>query len=203
MALLSRRMSVEVFDRSYWYAREIKAFARELGLPDSGRLRKDELEKMIRHFLSTGERLAPDRAIKKTQTLIKDLDLGLTMTLPIRNYTSNKITKSFILNEALKIDPTLKPKSGVWYRLNRWREDQLMHQANLTYGDLIRQFVAINKIEKFERVPVVRYINFIADYQAHEKNSTREEAIQAWKELKALDLPKTYPAWKAFRAKTK
>jgi hypothetical protein len=47
---LSPAMTLRQFDHGYWYATEIKEFARLLGLPAAHKLRKDELEKVIRHF---------------------------------------------------------------------------------------------------------------------------------------------------------
>ena len=43
-------MTVEEFDNGYWYAVEVKAFAREIGIAATARLRKDELEDLIKHF---------------------------------------------------------------------------------------------------------------------------------------------------------
>jgi hypothetical protein len=50
--------------------------------------------------------------------------------------------------------------------------------------------------ESFARIEHARYINFVADVLAGEKNGTREKATQAWQALKTMELPKTYQAWK-------
>jgi hypothetical protein len=127
---------------------------------------------------------------------VKDLEQGLSLTLPVSVYTSNKETKNFLEREALKLAPGLKKKSGARYRLNRWREEQLTKGVRLTYGDLVREYVRLNQIEQpFARIPHGRYINFVSDFLATEKDSTREQAIQAWEKLKELDIPKTYLAW--------
>ena len=195
---LSKSMTESDFDNGYWYAFEIKAFAKEIGIPLAVKLRKDELEKIIKIFLRTGKIENPKRKnISKSK--IKDLEKGLSLNLPIDNYTSNRITKDFILKEALKIAPNLKRKSGVSYRLNRWREEQINKGRKITYGDLVRQYVKLNQVEgKFEKVPVVRYINFLSEYLAKEKNSSRKHAIAAWNELKKLNIPKMYEAWKKY-----
>jgi hypothetical protein len=44
-----------------------------------------------------------------------------------------------------------------------------------------------------------RYINFVSDFLTGEKNSTREQAVNAWRQLKKLDIPKNYRAWKKYR----
>ena len=101
------------------------------------------------------------------------------------------------------ISPDVSEKSGVWYRLNRWREEQLTIGAHPTYGDLIRQYIVLTKMQRFERIPHGRYINFVADFLEMNKGATRAEAIAAWKELKELDVPKDYMSWVKARAKRK
>ena len=67
----------------------------------------------------------------------------------------------------------------------------------ICYGDLIHEFIRLNDPEvKFDRIPVGRYINFIADYMANEENPTRQQAIGAWKKLKNQNIEKEYSAWK-------
>ncbi|PYS70150.1 MAG: hypothetical protein DMF69_14510, partial [Acidobacteria bacterium] len=52
----------------------------------------------------------------------------------------------------------------------------------------------------FAKIPHPRYINFLAEFLANE-NATREEGIKAWKQLKKMDVPKTYRDWA--KSKTK
>ena len=99
--------------------------------------------------------------------------------------------------------PDVHAKSGVWYRLNRWREDQITGGKHPTYGDLVRQYIVLNKMPRFERVPHDRYINFVADFLEGEDAATRAEAIAAWKALKKLDVPKNYVSWVKARANRK
>lgn len=47
-------MTEQEFDNGYWYAVEVKAFADEIGIRSAVKLRKDELEALIKHFLRTG-----------------------------------------------------------------------------------------------------------------------------------------------------
>lgn len=181
---LTKNITEEEFDRGYWYADEIKAFAREIGIAYSSKLRKDGLEELIKHYIRTGKVKQADRKnVVKTGT--RDLEKGLTTSLPIINYTSNKQTKNFIKREANKLVPGLKIKSGVWYRLNRWRDEQITKGKKITYVDLIKQFTQLNQTEgKFEKIKVGRYINFLSDFLANEKNATRQQAINEWEKLK-------------------
>jgi hypothetical protein len=195
---LSKSMTEDQFNNGYWYAVEIKAFADEIGIPLASRLRKDELEKLIVHFLRSGEVTGPAREILSTSG-IKDIEKGLSLKLPVDRYTSNKETKDFIVKEALKIAPNLKRKSGARYRLNRWREQQRDKGIKITYEDLVRQYIKLNQLDgSFPQVPSGRYINFISDFLAKEKDSTREQAMKAWKQLKKLEIPKNYRAWKKY-----
>jgi len=197
MAKLSKSMTEEQFNNGYWYAIEIRAFADEIGIPLASRLRKDELEKLIKHFLRTGKVKSPTRK-KLSKSGIRDVEKGLRLKLPVVSYTSNKETKEFIVKEALKIVPNLKRKSGARYRLNRWREEQLEKSVKITY-DLVRQYVKLNQLEgSFRQAPSGRYINFLSDFLARENNATREEAMSAWRQLKKLDIPKNYRAWKKY-----
>jgi hypothetical protein len=196
---LSKSMTEEQFDNGYWYALEIKAFADEIGIPFASKLRKDELEKLIKHFLLTGEVKGSTRK-NFSKSGIRDTEKGLKLKLPVANYTSNKETKAFIVREALKMVPNLKRKSGARYRLNRWREEQIDKGIKITYEDLVRQYVKLNQLEgSFPQAPSGRYINFMSDFLRGEKNATREQAIDAWKQLKKLTIPKSYRDWKKYR----
>ena len=199
---LSPMMTLRDFENGYWYVDQLKDFAEGIGIPAAKKLRKDELEKAIVAFLRTGNaRLPTKRSLPKTG--VKDVERGLNLKLRIENYTSNRETKNFIVEQARMMAPGVREKSGVWYRLNRWREEQITSGEYPTYGDLVRQYIVLNKMERFERVPHGRYINFVADFLEADKRATRAEAVAAWTELKDLDVPKDYVAWVKARAKRK
>ena len=190
---LSPTMTVREFENGYWYVDELRDFGGRIGIPETARLRKDELERAIVAFLQTGAiKLPTKRALRKTGK--KDLERGLTLNLRIEHYTSNRETKDFIVQQARKASPEVREKPGVWYRLNRWREEQVTQGNHPTYGDLVRQYIALNKMERFEKIPHGRYINFVAEFLAAEKGP-RADAIAAWTELKSMDVPKTYASW--------
>jgi len=196
---LSPTMALRDFENGYWYSGELKEFAARLGIPAAKKLRKDELESAILEFLRTGNTALPTkRSLRKTG--VKDIERGLKLKLRIENYTSNRETKDFIVEQARRMAPDVREKSGVWYRLNRWREGQITSGTQITYGDLVRQYVALNKIDRFARIPHGRYINFVADFLEADKTATRAEAIAAWTELKQLDIPKDYLSWVKARA---
>ena len=199
---LSSTMTVRDFENGYWYLDQLKSFAERIGIPAAKKLRKDELETAIVAFLRTGTAALPTkRSLSKTG--VKDVDRGLNLKLRIQNYTSNRETKNFIVAQARLMAPDVREKSGVWYRLNRWREEQITSCKHPTYGDLVRRYVALNKMPRFERIPIRCYCNFVADFLAADKKTTRAEVIAAWNELKKLDVPKDYVSWVRAQAKRK
>jgi len=197
---LSPTMTLRDFENGYWYLEQLKNFAERIGIPAAKKLRKDELEKAIVVFLRTGKTTLPTkRSLRRTG--VKDVERGLNLKRRIEHYTSNRETKDFIVEQAHRMAPEVREKSGVWYRLNRWREQQIAGGKQPTYGDLVRQYIALNKMEQFEKIPYRCYINFLAEFLAANKRVTRAEAIAAWKELKELDVPKDYASWVKARAK--
>jgi hypothetical protein len=193
-------MTLTQFDNGYWYATELKEFAETIGIPSASKLRKDELEKAIKLFLESGKIKSPTRRSLSTAGT-KDVERGLALNLPVVVYTNDKETKAFLEREAQRLAPGLKRKSGVRYRLNRWREEQLTKGVKLTYEDLAREYVRLNRTkEPFAQIPHVRYINFMSDFLAAEKGATKEQAIKAWRKLKTLDIPKNYLSWVKYQS---
>src|SRR5882724_593230 len=185
---LSTSMTQAQFDNGYWYATEIKEFAKTIGIPSASRLRKDELEKAIKVFLKTGKIESPTKR-SLSASGPKDVEQALSLRLPVAVFTNDKETKDFLEREAQKLVPGLKRKSGVRYRFNRWREEQLVNGVKLTYRDLVEEYVRLNQTRKpFTQIPHARYINFMSDFLAAEKSATREQAMKAWEKLKSLDV---------------
>ena len=197
---LSASMTSSQFENGYWYATQLKDFGETIGIPSASKLRKDELERAIRSFLVTGKAKNPTKRNLSTSG-IKDVERGLSLELEVVRYTNDEETKSFLEREAQKRVPGLKRRSGVRYRFNRWREEQLVNGVKLTYRDLVEEYVRLNQTtQPFAQIPHGRYINFMSDFLAAEKGATREQAIKAWETLKSLDVPKNYRAWKLVRS---
>jgi SAP domain-containing new25 len=196
---LSSKTSEKQFDNNYWYANELKAFAKEIGVTNASELRKDELEVLIKQYLKTGQ-VANAKRKNIVQYGKKDFEKGLKLSLRIVNYINNDVTKGFIEREAKKLNPDFKRKSGSRYRLNRWREQQMNGGRKITYKDLIIEYVRLNNFAMpFKKVPHGRYINFLSDFLAKEKGATRDMAIREWHKLKKMNIPKDYIAWKKFK----
>jgi hypothetical protein len=188
-------MTVTQFDHGYWYTTELKHFAKGLGIPSASKLRKDELEHAIRVFLRTGSIAQPSKR-KLSAPKERDVERGLHLDLLVVGYRNDAETKQFLEREARKLMPGVKRRSGARYRLNRWREAQIVNGVKLTYRDLVKEYVRLNQsTERFAHVPQARYINFTSDFLAAQIGATKEQAIKAWSILKSMDVPKTYSAW--------
>jgi hypothetical protein len=193
---LAETLTAEQFDRGYWYATELKSFADRHGLADAQHLRKDELETAIRGWLKTRRWVRPTRRALKAPDTVRDAERGLTLDLPVVRYNNDRETKDFLEREATRLSPKYRRRSGARYRLNRWREEQLTKGRRITYRDVVREYVRLSTApEPFAKVPHVRYVNFLAEFFASEQGATHADGIRAWKEVKKLDVPKTYRDW--------
>src|SRR6187200_1604467 len=74
---LSTSMTWTQFECGYWYATEVKEFAKTIGIPSANKLRKDELEKAIKLFLETGKIKVPTKRSLVTPRT-KDVERGLS-----------------------------------------------------------------------------------------------------------------------------
>ena len=185
-------MTTKEFENNYWYMSELKALAKSFKIPFNSKIRKDQLEKMIIQFLETG-------TVSKKQVVRSkspNIDI-LNNNSCVENFCNSKETWAFIHREMDCLAHGLKPKSGAKYWLNRWIENKLSSGEKLTYGDVICEYIRLNKTEeKLPQIPSCKFNNFISDYLANEKNGTREEALKAWNELKDMKIKKDYITWK-------
>lgn len=189
---LHKVKTIAEFERGYWYAADLKQFARDIGVANASKLRKDQLEEIIKDYIQSGS-----VSVKAQKAPVqRDQSDRLDVNEYIQHYVSNKKTKSFLMAEALKLCPELPKKSGVWYWSNRWREEQINNQQKITYRDLVKHFITLSTQEgRLPQIPSARFNNFISDFLAANEGN-REEAKAAWEQLKSLGIPKTYIAWK-------
>jgi hypothetical protein len=187
----------EEYVNGYWYSDELKEFCKNIGVNNCSKLRKDELDKIIIHFINTGEVL--QKETKKSTVNIPD---KLSLDTIIENYKNNKQTKKFILEETFKKLPELKIKSGSIYWLNRWREENIENGIKINYEDLINEFIKLNLTKgKLPQIPSTKMNNFIMDYLKNEIGSKRKNAMDEWIKLKELNIPKDYNSWKEYMNK--
>ena len=119
----------------------------------------------------------------------------LSATTPVKNYVGYRLTKSFLLHLAHRMDPNVKDKSGQWCWLNDWRREQQSNDSTFTYQDLASRPVELmNTAGRLPQIPSARMNNFITDFRADPVNrsATREQVLAAWTTLKEQPGPKTY-----------
>ncbi len=161
---LSKKMTLDQFNNGYWYAKDLKKFARELGIQNSYKLRKDELEHVIKGYLKTGK-ISQINQKNITPKGPKDTQIGLSPNLRVKHFTNNKETWDFLDDQAKKIDPNFKRVDGTKYRLNRWRDKHLSDGNPITYKDLAQAYVKINNDKKpRNRIQGTYYMYFLDDY---------------------------------------
>lgn len=197
MVKLRKNMTVEQFENGYFYASELRDFAKRLGIK-AGSLRKNELEEHIKAFLS-GSRVAADLPKIVPNRKNSGMRDRLDAEEYIVNYVSDKKTKEFLLKEIAKIDNKLINKSGQWYWLNDWRKDQIARNRKIRYKDLIKRLYQLMTTPgRLPRIPSTRFNNFITDFleDPANKGKTRKQAMDAWEKLKLMRVPKTYQAYK-------
>lgn len=200
MSKLHKNMTLEEFEQGYFYAKDLKAFAKELGLA-VGTLRKNEVEDHIRAWLS-GDRNAPLPQNTPNRRTSGSRDT-LSPKSPVVNYVSDKATKTFLKQEIHKRTPDLKDKSGQWYWLNDWRKEQIRNNRSITYQDLIdRLYELMTTKGRMPRIPSTRFNNFITDFLSDPANqgAARQQAMAAWEELKSLPVQKNYQEYKRYLA---
>src|SRR5687767_10612445 len=88
-------MTVTQFDHGYWYATELKYFAKGLGIPSASKLRKDELERAIRVFLRTGAIAQPSKRRLSAPTE-RDVERGLHLDLLVVATATMRRPNSFL-----------------------------------------------------------------------------------------------------------
>lgn len=195
MSKLYQGMTQEEFDGGYFYATELKAFAKILGI-SANNLKKNELELHIKAHLFGYSGKLPIAVANRKNNAARD---ALTLDSLVVNYVSDKKTKAFLQATVEQRFGALADKSGQWYWLNSWRKQCILDGKAITYGDLVAHLAELKKRSgRLPQIPSARMNNFITDYLSDNENrgSGKNDALKAWYELKASSLPKTYQAYK-------
>lgn len=195
MSILHKKMSLNEFESGYFYAKEIRSFAKTLGITTEN-LKKNEIEIHIKACLFGDATPLPVAIPNRKNKSSRDL---LTIDTPVINYVSDKKNKNFLLAETEKQFGKLADKSGQWYWINSWRKERILNGVHLTYHDLVLRLAELKQHQgRLPQIPSARMNNFISDYIADSDNQGKgkDEALKAWYELKASKIPKNYQAYK-------
>ena len=171
MPNLTRDLKVEEFREYYFLKEELKDFCRSEGLKVSGS--KEDLEKRIIHYLSTGEELK-EPVIKRhsTETSIEitlDSNLG-------ENFKCSEDKREFFEKE-IGSGFKFKVKFQKWLKAN----------PDKTYRDAINAYYEIqNSSEKTEIGKQFQYNQYIRDFFENNEDKSLDDAIKCWKYKKSL-----------------
>ena len=173
--VLRREISVADFKAYYWSMADLTDFAKRLGLSSHGN--KPDLRARIERRL----RGLPDKqSFQQRSTGPRDSGKPLRSETPVVNYKSDDGTRDFF---KLKIGPHFH----FTYHLNQYR----LANTNLTYGDLIREWVAEYERRQHPkyRAPIAshgEYNRYIRDYFSDERNKGKSlrDAAASWNAAK-------------------
>lgn len=173
---LHPKLSLQEYKSYYWMTADLARFARQLGLRASGS--KPELSARIERRLRGLP--DPEEPRERPQKGPRDSDRPLTRDTRVAHYKSDQKTRTFF-------EKQIGPEFHFTYHLNQYR----LARTNLTYGDLIEEWVAEKKRRQSEsyQAPLAahgKYNRFIRDFFADKKNQGKSlgDAAAAWNAIK-------------------
>ncbi|MEG0471408.1 MAG: DUF6434 domain-containing protein [Solibacillus sp.] len=175
---LTKDISVESFKDFYWLKEELQSFCRENGFSAAGS--KIEISDRIETFLQTGE---IKKSVRKSR-VHKKLEPQLTLTLDTvitENHRCSQDVRAFF--------KSVIPK----FHFSTYIQNYFKNNIGKSYRDVVTAWIVEEERKKDpsykkEIGPQFEYNQFIRDYFADQKNNgkSREEAIEAWNEIKQL-----------------
>jgi hypothetical protein len=171
MPELTRDLKPEEFQEYYFLKEELKEFCRSEGLKVSGS--KDDLEKRIIHYLSTGEELKESSVRKCSAETSKEITLDSRLG---ENFRCSEDKREFFechIGKGFKF----KVKFQKWLKAN----------PDKTYRDAIDAYYEIqNSGEKSEIGRQFQYNQYIRDFFEDNEDKSLDDAIRCWKYKKSI-----------------
>lgn len=174
---LTSDISTESFKEFYWLKEELQSFCRKNGLSASGS--KIEISDRIEIFLRTGEIIKPVRKLVN-KTIDSQVDLSLD-TIITENHRCSQDVRVFF--------KTVIPK----FHFSTYIQNYFKNNIGKTYRDAVNAWFEEEERKKdpsYKKniAPQFEYNQFIRDFFADPKNQgkSRDEAIEAWNEIKKL-----------------
>ncbi|WP_201715666.1 DUF6434 domain-containing protein [Rossellomorea arthrocnemi] len=175
---LSKDTSIEMFNEYYWLKEELQSFCREYGISASGS--KVELTDRICTFLETGEIIKAVR--KSTGIRRKEHNDVLSLdTIITDHHRCSQNVRTFF-------------KSVIpGFHFSTYIQNYFKNNVGKTYRDAIEAWYEEDNRKKdpaYEKkiAPQFEYNQFTRDFFADpaNKGKKREDAIEAWNEIKKL-----------------
>ncbi|WP_077321521.1 DUF6434 domain-containing protein [Virgibacillus proomii] len=171
-------MSVESFKNYYWLKEELLSFCRENGINASGS--KIEISDRIETFIRTGEIKKPTRKLKSNKKIQPQANLSLD-TVITENHRCSQNVRAFF--------KSIIPK----FHFSTYIQNYFKNNVGKTYRDVVDAWyeeIERKKDSSYKKniAPQFEYNQFIRDFFADPRNQgkRREEAIEAWNEIKKL-----------------
>lgn len=175
---LTKDIRVQVFKDFYWLKEELQSFCRENGISPSGS--KIEISERIETFLQTGEIKNPIRKSIRNKKMDLQEELSLD-TIITENHRCSQHVRAFF--------KTVIPN----FHFSTYIQNYFKNNIGKTYRDVVDAWYEEEERKKnpsYKRsiAPQFEYNQFIRDFFAdvNNKGKTREEAIEAWNEIKKL-----------------
>ena len=171
MPKLDKNLSPEEFRQYYFLKEELKDFCRTEGLKVGGS--KEDLEKRIVHYLSTGEELKETSVNQNSTQTLAEISLDSKLG---ENFKCSEDKRVFFENEIGK-GFKFKVKFQKWLKSN----------PDKTYRDAIYAYFEIqNSTEKTEIGKQFQYNQYIRDFFEENEDKSLDDAIKCWKYKKSL-----------------
>ncbi len=171
MPKLTRNLSPDEFKQYYFLKEELKDFCRSEGLRVSGS--KEDLEKRIVHYLSTGEKLNEPAARQRSTGTSSEISLDAKLG---ENFKCSEDKRQFFES---KIGKGFKFK----VRFQKW----LKANPDKTYRDAIEAYHEIqSSTQKTEIGKQFQYNRYIRDFFKDNDDKSLDDAIKCWKHKKSI-----------------
>ena len=169
--LLTNNLTPEEFKNYYFLKVELKDFCRREGLKVSGS--KQDLEKRIIHYLSTGDELNED--VTKNYCGKASSEISLDSRLG-ENFKCSEDKRKFFEKEI-----------GKGFKFKVLFQKWLKANPDKTYRDAIDAYFKIqNSNEKTEIGKQFQYNQYIRDFFEDNDDKSLDDAIKCWKYKKSL-----------------
>ena len=169
--LLTKDLAPEEFKQYYFLKEELKEFCRIEGLKVSGN--KQELEKRIIHYLSTGEHLKEHSGNEKITKDMIDIKLDSKLGENFKCSENKRVFFEKHIGKSFKF----KVKFQKWLKAN---PDKTYHDAINTY------FEIINSKEKTKIDKKFQYNQYIRNFFEDNDDKSLGDAIICWNYKKSV-----------------
>jgi hypothetical protein len=184
---LTPRTSLRDFRNFYWYLDELVEFCRQHGLPSTGQ--KLEIVARIESFLKTGKAAAAPRP-RKPATRQGPITMRTRVT---EAFKSDQETRDFFKS-------AIGPHFHFTAQMQQWRRDKQRDGVPITYGDLVREWLAERERRKDKNYKSTlqrswEYNRFVRDFLADKARNQGKGiagAARAWNAIRVHNGQRSY-----------